>query len=309
MERSNEPTLLGLPTEMRLSILELVVYHKETNGVISPRADNPNGTASAFPRRFALWEATGRRFLMVHDQYPLKAQDNYWIVHTRSGEALEMWKCTPNHASKHTCTLDCLVQPAITRTCAQLRAESLSMFYELNHFHLEMDNHLDLERFREDVEIHPYLRPWGRSPAFWWRALNPAHVARIHRLSIVGRGFDRGFDLREPFDGNLVTFNEDRGVKIIYGPRWQGDWVPWGSDRFSDITQCSEWPKDVSMEMKEEGLKIEMIEDTVEWLEPWPGNYLPPKDGSGGGVPYEHNGNAAIQSVIRERDRALQEAV
>ena len=61
--------------------------------------------------------------------------------------------------------------------------------------------------------------------------------------------------------------------------------------------------------MKEEGLKIEMIEDAVEWLEPWPGNYLPPKDGSGGVVPYEHTGNAAIQRVIRERDRALQEAV
>ena len=52
-----------------------------------------------------------------------------------------------------------------------------------------------------------------------------------------------------------------------------------------------------------------MIEDTVEWLEPWPGNYLPPKDGSGGGVPYEHNGNAAIQSAIRERDRLLQEVL
>ena len=40
MERPNEPTLLGLPAELRGRILELLLFHSETGSIISPAPDH-----------------------------------------------------------------------------------------------------------------------------------------------------------------------------------------------------------------------------------------------------------------------------
>lgn len=136
MERQNKPALLGLPTECLNRIVELVVHHEQTGGIICPRPDNISDN-------FYLL-ISGHRFSMDRDEQPKWPIWPLWLFSpeevTQWENRQRIWNESPNKASGHTCPLDCLTQPPIVSVNRQLRELSLPMFYGLNQIHLELGN-------------------------------------------------------------------------------------------------------------------------------------------------------------------------
>ncbi|KAK3711873.1 hypothetical protein LTR37_009391 [Vermiconidia calcicola] len=195
-------SLLDLPGELRNHIYELALFHEQTNGVISPLQDR--STANLYrhnqpergnaatrsqkdPPASSLTIICGHRFRVCED-----IVIEYVSSNAISSQALERYECNPDAvldevASRHLCTLECLLQPPLTLVNRQLRGEALATFYAANEFHFEMSNFVvaTSEGWRESV----------RSPVDWWRAVGDTNLRNIRNLTICGQSKEAGEDL------------------------------------------------------------------------------------------------------------------
>ena len=196
-------TLLGLPAELRNRIWEMTVHHEASDGVICPLQDAHGQLEAGSGTRGDVYKyidstisLSGVRFKISRfkPEYPWQSlvkemqYSNSPVVQTVD-EMRELWNQSAMAKHKHFCILDCLLQPAITRTCVQIRAESLAMFYTVNTFHFEMDNFALVSRaIRPHVRVGESL--WNvRSPIDWWRAIGDTNLRQICRFSIAAQSF------------------------------------------------------------------------------------------------------------------------
>lgn len=272
MERSNEPTLLGLPAELRVRIFELVLYHRETGGVISPRPDfidlDPGGNVAAATHMVLI---SGWRYQMHHSDTPddLDESDAWAQPGMRHDvrpnsrtleQRVKTWEESPNYATKHICNLDCLVQPSISLVNCQLRNESLPIFYGINHFHIELSNN-EHSRFCKSCDLK-------RCPEDWWRAIGDRNLASLRHISLVGQG-------RWTYDihaGAVVTYHKQQGAQM--------EWI---SGRDPEVLNESKQElrdedggrlREKLDTLAEEGPSVKTIESVVSWLEPNWARYL-----------------------------------
>ena len=155
MAEPSTPKLLRLPPELRNRIWEMVVFHEPTGGVICPLQD-AHGTVRAghgvacspYLYHNSMTFTSDARFKISRSQLELPSWFRPNSAQFRGGPAADLkmeeleerWKSSPIVTANHFCSLDCLLQPAITLVNRQMRRESLAMFYHVNVFHLEMSN-------------------------------------------------------------------------------------------------------------------------------------------------------------------------
>jgi hypothetical protein len=182
MEGTN-PTLLGLPAELRAQILELVTFHADTNGVISPTLiDHEKGLKSSnILIGDVRWELlqNGRP-----KRFEIDPGVNFWESPAKQAAKRKykdrIWDSSPNVQNNHFCTLECLLQPPIAMVNKMLRREALPLFYSNNHFHLELSNfHVHSFESQGNCEM-------TKSPVQWYRAIGNENIKEIERLSLGG---------------------------------------------------------------------------------------------------------------------------
>ena len=200
MERPNEPTLLGLPAELRSRILKFVVYHEETGGIISP---SPDYVYTKFVTLIS-----GQRFVVFdvgQGTQPDMPDDTH--IPTQNGgnqypRLKKMWEDSPNVAYGHFCKLDCLVPPTISCVNKQLRSESLSIFYGMNRFHIELAN------FELTKEMCNTKREGlTRAPCDWWRTIGDSNLNLVRELTIVGQKEYRN-------EGVAIEYVQSQGTEL-----------------------------------------------------------------------------------------------
>jgi hypothetical protein len=181
----------------------MVIYHEASDGLICPLQDAHGQLEAGTGTRSDVYKYVGSTILLsgvrfkisrFEPEYPWQSlipemQYSSSLGAKTVDEMRELWDQSAMAKHKHFCTLNCLLQPAITRTCAQIRAESLAMFYAVNSFHLEMDNFALVSRStRTHVRVGDSL--WQmRSPIDWWRAVRDTNLRHICRFSIAAQSF------------------------------------------------------------------------------------------------------------------------
>ena len=281
MDRPNEPTLFGLPAELRTRILELVVFHNETNGIISPVCyvqTNCRKYRDGFYRNAILVSAEqdGVRFEERVDctAYgpPNKSCDTSRMSQQDLKEhkhMLGMWLNSANSKNSHFCKLECLLQPSVSMVNAQLRRESLFVFYGINQFHLEMDN-FHLHTHEGECTMA------NKSPADWYRAIGDDNIRAIRRLSLGAHSY---------------YFLLQRSADKLVEEEWS-----WGPNRFIRHSQVHDVStvlkiKDFAQRLrisglgwnnteqqpegqKKPGLHVQLVEALVATIEPHIGRHL-----------------------------------
>lgn len=219
MAESSEPSLLGLPAELRNKIWEMIVYHKPTDGVICPLQDTHGiGNRDCDASRVVV---SGARF-RIQDfeqafgtRWEARFEQTYGTPGSemRRSELIEVWENTAVAKSNHFCTLNCLLQPPVTLVNRQIRSEALPLFYYSNTFHFELDN------FAETRNL--LASPWRfadacdtlckdgdqRRPMNWWRAIGASNLKNVSRLTLAGRSLFAGTGLLSAeYDRSKGTF-------------------------------------------------------------------------------------------------------
>ena len=182
MEASSKSTFFGLPSELRNAIYELVVFHYETNGIISPLPRQPQ---EDYAPGKTIVLVDGQRFAIENhrpthfggDQAGPASQSQAGDHKARHKAMLRAFAQTSNARSNHFCKRHCLKQPKVSKVCRQMREEALAVFYGVHHFHLEMGNF-------ESTTTQGLVKP-GWSPMDWWRAIGDSNLRRIAHLSMV----------------------------------------------------------------------------------------------------------------------------
>jgi hypothetical protein len=214
MAEGGTPTLLDLPPELRNRIWELVVFHEPTGGVICPLQDT-HGQVNATSHPESMAMIAGARF-MIYGRIPnFDCPRKYLHSAQASGgqaadlsiiELWRLWHKSPNLESKHFCNLNCLLQPPITHVNAQVRAESLPLFYSTNHFHFEMSNFALASKLH--VRIRGKRDPKDqRTPIDWFESIRNKNLNNIARLDIVGQSL---YDCEH--NGILVKYDRDQSL-------------------------------------------------------------------------------------------------
>ena len=156
-------TLLGLPAELRNYIFELAVIHEDGNGVIAPLRRRSRPTVLR-----VVEQTSGVKSPTTDNQSQTPGSDDSSSereeVRSDQEQALTLLSDPANTHAHQSCTLDCLLQPPVTRVNRQIREEVLSLFYAVKQFHIE------LSRF---TISKPGEIAWieTRIPADWWRAI------------------------------------------------------------------------------------------------------------------------------------------
>lgn len=164
---------------------------------------------------------------------------------------------SPNRASNHNCTLDCLIQPPIAFVNRRLRQLSLSMLYGSNTFHFELDNF--------ELSKGPLAREVKRCPSDWFRAVGTANLAMVRYLTLVGRMHES----RGKYGGMMVTFVNGGDVQLeeVTGRGRCGGF----ENEWDDSEQKL---KTRLVELQRDGLTVEGIEGVVGVLEIYDTRYL-----------------------------------
>ena len=164
-----------LPSELRNAIYELVVFHYETGGIISP-------LRSVDPLRHNLVLVDGWRYaLNSHGRPEFEFEEttnrNHFEERQKREALLNEFKQSSNSQSQHFCSPGCLLQPEVSKVGRQMREEALAVFYGSNHIHFEMSNF-------EVTDISGLiLEEW--LPMDWWRAIGDSNLRRIGKMSLV----------------------------------------------------------------------------------------------------------------------------
>lgn len=282
MPEASRPTLLGLPPELRNRIWEMVVFHEPTGGVICP-LQGAHGTVRAghgvacspYLYHDSMVITSGARFKTSRFQLELPS----WFrpnsaqfqgspaADVTMEELEELWKSSPIVISNHFCTVDCLVQPAITFVNRQVRKESLALFYHVNTFHLEISNFAH----QRSVAWHslPCQDPKPqRAPFDWLRAIGDRNLDTISCFEIVGQGL---YDAAE--SGLMVRY--DRRKKTVELMETCGsihEKFNSPCEYYRRICARHDRIKDGLLDMlnvlQSDGLRIESIEKIVQLLQP-----------------------------------------
>lgn len=197
---ANMPTgFLDLPPEVRLVIYEYTLYHYETEGIISPLPDQWYSYTLPVTRPHHRDDLKSKLRVMIGEHryfldglsvksgccqidseyYERDPEDSSEVERFEKIGSLEAERERFDQSAAkrtgHDCSLDCLVQPPLTRVCRLFRCESLPVFYGKNHIHLELGN------WRK-----PRLAQLPkRSPVDWWRAVGEMNLRLISTVSIA----------------------------------------------------------------------------------------------------------------------------
>ena len=281
MAETSPLTLLSLPPELRNRIWEMAVYHEATDGVICPLQDVHGQLEAGTGTRGDVYKyidstvlLSGVRFKVSkrEPQYPwqsLVPEMQYSnSPEVRTTDAMrEIWDKSAVARHRHFCTLNCLLQPAITRTCRQIRAETLAMFYTVNAFHIEMDNFALVSR-----STRPHVRAteqlWNlRSPIEWWRAVGNVNLRHICRFSIAAQSFFA-------YEHNALVIDYNRlkskaGMAETYGATRR--WVFKGPQEIEkqkiEHAEKEDRLRQLLELVLEQGLCVDTVEEIVRLLE------------------------------------------
>ena len=152
--------LLDLPAELRNRVYEFVVYHEENDGFIAPVLFNPKEDISSMGQFFGVLRGQRQELkyiCMVGDaEERISRRDPYIYeaikAHLASGgrvddkvfrtniKPLNVFNWNETFDFGHLCSLNCLMQPEVTKVSRQLREETLPLFYGIHKFHLELSN-------------------------------------------------------------------------------------------------------------------------------------------------------------------------
>lgn len=166
MDSSGQNLLSALPAELRNRIFELAVYHTAApDGIISPVADNeelhnlaaepPEEGDPTFKMIFEWQHPTGVNNI---DLRPPEISHLMQVLRAQ-GTLLE-------YDHEFGCTLDCLVQPPLTRTNRQIREEALPIFYSNHTFIFDLQSNFCRQRAIND----------------WWRAVGDTNLRSIRHM-------------------------------------------------------------------------------------------------------------------------------
>ncbi|KAK4543432.1 hypothetical protein LTR36_005575 [Oleoguttula mirabilis] len=283
-------SLLGLPAELRTYIYELAVFHEPSDGIISPLSDISKqcmilaGTSSVAgeDKLNQHWSAKCLPDMPCERFKLSKSHGAYELSHPATGLTAELesehdykeylFSTTANAEWEHFCTLDCLLQPSITKVNSLVREESLRAFYSVNHFHFEMHNF--------HVKVGQKTPVQQGSPPDWWRACGDTNLRMIRHLSVVG---------------HPISTVPERGVMIIYDKRRntvsivnKEEGSPTKDDDDEDAEELAGYaeyvalaPKDPAAEIRvylnriqESGLHVRVLECMLAALEPFGELYL-----------------------------------
>jgi len=207
------PSLPGLPVELRTYILELAVSHEPTGGIIAPLPDNHKDrrcmtlvrvhqdmdpeTKVSCPLANEHWSATltpgfpCERFKILKNGTPehdsllyemhadeMSEEEQSEVMHSR-----RLFQSSPVAETNHSCTMDCLLQPAVTTVSRQMREEALRAFYSVNRFHIELEN----------FSLQPSFRKL-RDPTDWWRGIEDTNLRLIRYLSLAAPFMMEGWE-------------------------------------------------------------------------------------------------------------------
>ncbi|KAK6442930.1 hypothetical protein LTR95_000808 [Oleoguttula sp. CCFEE 5521] len=122
---STSSPFLELLAELRNKIAEYALYHGK-HGIISPcprEYTEPHATLVAGHRYSSTFISSARAPGKSKKHVRINADSRRFLL---------------KNTTSHRCTQDCLSPPPLTRTCRQLRNETLLLFYGVNHFHFEL---------------------------------------------------------------------------------------------------------------------------------------------------------------------------
>ena len=184
--RPASPSLRGIPGELRTRIFELALFHDASDGVISPLPDlrsdecmtllataqDPQGTkqppvsshwsTQCMPtipcERFEIDCNNGLLLRKANEDDARRSDQSVGDLQLANERRGYLFITTANATSKHFCTLDCLLQPSLSRVRLlfissavssgkarfftdnvaqvdrQFREEALGVLYTVNHF-------------------------------------------------------------------------------------------------------------------------------------------------------------------------------
>ena len=254
--------------------------------------DIGDGTrANPFRRVGSLIYAAGERFQLNNHtpsyHLPLPTPMNSAEQTEKMLEAkryFRRWEKTANRTSDHYCTLKCLLQPPITYVNRQVRAESLSLFYQINKIHFELDNFV-LKGY--------HVRHNGMViPADWWRAIGDDNLRLVRQLNVFGQCFDicshrvlmikyrKSQETKVEMTQSHTSLAASEDQKLT---DYQREFVRWFEYKQLEREVLL---REVLRKVEMDGISMEMLEHITALLEPALGGYL--RDYSGlGGVRYD----------------------
>lgn len=89
----------------------------------------------------------------------------------------------------HVCGPECLLQPALSQVCRQLRAETLPIFYGINSFHFDTTSYYDPHKKHilvSDGGLGPAAVHPG-NPRAWWRTIGDSNLRLVRYIRVVDR--------------------------------------------------------------------------------------------------------------------------
>lgn len=211
MDRSETLHLLGIPAEIRLYVLELAVLHEMTDGVITPSRKYSKRKYQTIMLSEKDENDLPYRIDINSDGSPYNHSGELFRTDEHENQRLSAYMGSATNQSRHVCDLECLLQPPITMVNRQLRQEGLPLFYQTNHFHIEMRN------FVEKSELHICLCKVMKSLADWWRAIGDVNINSIGRLSFGSR--DTYYELRkskgEIHETHYGTICHNKQIRVL----------------------------------------------------------------------------------------------
>jgi hypothetical protein len=258
-------TLTSLPGEIRNMIYNLVLVHHETNGVIAPLLrpnclkSRPNTLGPSLDYKLRATDLTAEiyRTCIGPIQERPSPRDTKTTPETKQHFCLhgpmKCWlrdiemvrylgKTYPEsyigcHSPPlplrckldpyHVCTVDCLIQPSLTRVNRQLRREGLSYFYGTNRFissfftcpstfYPDMSNS---DAVFDQTFFTEHSLPLAQAMTQWWRSIGDTNLRMIRALDVLI--WRRG--------------QRHLGAKLPYGWALKREiWYRWMKDRSGD---------------------------------------------------------------------------
>lgn len=215
--------VLGLPRELRDHIYELALFHHESDGIIAPLRDGPKRCllqpryehtaigGNKRPSSMTLIANQRMEICSIKGVLLLPEPSKVKEIDDQNRRLSDIYCASANVESRHSCTLDCLLQPALTYINRQVREEVLPLFYSVNKFHFELCN------FTLAVHGRWCFRP--RSPVDWWRAIGDSNLRNIRQLNVFGPS-------DTPFDGIMMKYRKSLEVHhraVIQDSNEEGD--------------------------------------------------------------------------------------
>lgn len=273
-EESQDSLLLLLPGELRNRIYEMALFHEEGGGVISPTQYNDSEATGCASMGTAMVLKGGNRFVIwngapaVLSPAPRSLDPALEERHTKM---LGAWMEQSTKQKNHLCTVNCLLQPSLTKVSVQIREECLPIFYSINKWHLEMNN------FKKSKKP-------AASPIHWWRGIGDKNLKLIHSPNLLGSSVfekltrkDTGeigvmIRYRKPASGPDIVKTRERLYQ--HGAHLKADIRAYLDALQADLDSRDRMLKIHLQDVAQNYLSIEDLEEMTGMIEPWMHEYL-----------------------------------